>query len=207
MSKLTETRSNLGYTRFLAIVDKFVINVQKLGTGKPSEVNFVEAFRFAGVDGLTRTTIDPKSETFNRSSSSKNDKQRQRTVIVDTYALLSNKLTHLKTGVQASFVVSLATTPTASLRAKIPPTQPRHEAALPTATPPMPEVSAPDSIAIQSKEASVMSKLQVPHKEATVRFTVDMAESLQHRKLSMLAAKTGRKKVDIVRMLLKEVDG
>jgi predicted DNA-binding protein len=39
---------------------------------------------------------------------------------------------------------------------------------------------------------------------------VDIPESV-HRKLSMLAAKTGRKKVDIVRMLLedglKEVDG
>ncbi|MEG4204403.1 hypothetical protein QUA20_10785 [Microcoleus sp. Pol7_A1] len=40
-----------------------------------------------------------------------------------------------------------------------------------------------------------MSKLQAPDKEATVRFTVDMSESL-HRKLSVLAAKTGRKKVD-----------
>ena len=35
-----------------------------------------------------------------------------------------------------------------------------------------------------------MSKLQAPDKEATVRFTVDMSETL-HRKLSMLAAKTG----------------
>ena len=55
-----------------------------------------------------------------------------------------------------------------------------------------------------------MSKLQGPDKEATIRFTVDMSESV-HRKWSMLAAKTGRKKVDIVRMLLddglKEVDG
>jgi hypothetical protein len=32
-----------------------------------------------------------------------------------------------------------------------------------------------------------MSKLQAPDKEATVRFTVDMSETL-HRKLSMLAA-------------------
>jgi hypothetical protein len=40
-----------------------------------------------------------------------------------------------------------------------------------------------------------MSKLQAPDKEPTVRFTVDMSEFL-HRKLSMLAAKTGRKKVD-----------
>jgi hypothetical protein len=40
-----------------------------------------------------------------------------------------------------------------------------------------------------------MSKLQAPDKEATVRFTVDMSKTL-HRKLSMLTAKTGRKKVD-----------
>ncbi|MEG4396632.1 hypothetical protein [Microcoleus sp. BROC3] len=40
-----------------------------------------------------------------------------------------------------------------------------------------------------------MSKLQAPDKEATVRFTVDMSEE-EHRKLSMLAARTGRKKVD-----------
>ncbi|MEG4588973.1 hypothetical protein QUA54_27705 [Microcoleus sp. MOSTC5] len=49
-----------------------------------------------------------------------------------------------------------------------------------------------------------MSKLQeASEKEATVRFTVDMSESL-HRKLSMLAARTRRKKVDIVRMLLED---
>jgi len=40
-----------------------------------------------------------------------------------------------------------------------------------------------------------MSKLQAPDKEAMVRLTVDMSETL-HRKLSMLAAKTGGKKVD-----------
>jgi predicted DNA-binding protein len=48
-----------------------------------------------------------------------------------------------------------------------------------------------------------MSKLQGLDKEATVRFTVDMSETL-YRKLSMLAAKTGDKKVDIVRMLLED---
>jgi hypothetical protein len=55
--------------------------------------------------------------------------------------------------------------------------------------------SAPEPVSLQSKEPSLMSKLQAPDKEATVRFTVDMSETL-HRKLSMLAAKTGRKKVD-----------
>jgi hypothetical protein len=97
-------------------------------------------------------------------------------------------------------VVSPAPTPTASLT---------PEAALP-ATPPQPAVSTPEPVSIQSKEPSLMSKLQAPDKEARVRFTVDMSESL-HRKLSMLAARTGRKKVDIVRMLLedglKEVEG
>ena len=52
-----------------------------------------------------------------------------------------------------------------------------------------------------------MSKLQAPDKEATVRFTVDMSETLHH-KLSMLAAKTGRKKVnqsaDVVRRWVKK---
>lgn len=55
----------------------------------------------------------------------------------------------------------------------------------------------------QSKETDLMSKLQTPAKEPTVRFTVDLAESM-HRKLTMLAAKTGRKKADIVRLLLDE---
>ena len=45
------------------------------------------------------------------------------------------------------------------------------------------------------KSASLMSKLQAPDKEATVRFSVDMSVFV-HRKLSMLAMKTERKKVD-----------
>jgi hypothetical protein len=100
--------------------------------------------------------------------------------------------------------------PQASQAAEIPPTPRKAEAALPVATPPQPEASAPEPVRVQSKESSLMSKLQAPDKEPMVRFTVDMSETL-HRKLSMLAAKTGRKKVDIVRMLLedglKEVDG
>lgn len=42
-----------------------------------------------------------------------------------------------------------------------------------------------------------------PKREATVRLTVDLPESM-HRKLSLLAAKTSRKKVEIVRLLLDE---
>lgn len=93
--------------------------------------------------------------------------------------------------------------PQASQAVEIPPILRTPEAALPVATPPQPEALAPEPVSIQSKEPSLMSKLQAPDKEATVRFTVDMSESL-HRKLSMLAAKTGRKKVDIVRMLLED---
>jgi predicted HicB family RNase H-like nuclease len=54
-----------------------------------------------------------------------------------------------------------------------------------------------------SKELSLMDKLRVQSKEATKRFTVDLEESL-HRKLSILAAKTGRSKADIVRLLLND---
>jgi hypothetical protein len=49
----------------------------------------------------------------------------------------------------------------------------------------------------------LIAKLQTPAKEATVRFTVDMPVSM-HRKLSLVAAKTGKKKVEIVRLLLNE---
>jgi macrodomain Ter protein organizer (MatP/YcbG family) len=55
----------------------------------------------------------------------------------------------------------------------------------------------------QSKELSLMEKLQLEAKEGTKRFTIDLRESV-HRKLSILAAKTGRTKADIVRMLLDE---
>jgi predicted DNA-binding protein len=48
-----------------------------------------------------------------------------------------------------------------------------------------------------------MDKLQAESKEATKRFTVDLKEST-HRKLSILAAKSGRTKADIVRLLLDE---
>lgn len=49
----------------------------------------------------------------------------------------------------------------------------------------------------------LMDKLQAAPKEATVRFTVDLPESM-HRKLSILAARTGKKKAEIVRLLLDE---
>lgn len=55
----------------------------------------------------------------------------------------------------------------------------------------------------KSKELSLMEKLQVEAKEGTKRFTIDLRESV-HRKLSILSAKTGRTKADIVRLLLDD---
>ncbi|HAJ61918.1 MAG TPA: hypothetical protein DCP31_23990 [Cyanobacteria bacterium UBA8543] len=49
----------------------------------------------------------------------------------------------------------------------------------------------------------LMDKFQTPPKEATIRFTVDLPASM-HRKLSLLAARTGKKKAEIVRVLLDE---
>jgi len=56
------------------------------------------------------------------------------------------------------------------------------------------------------KETSLMDKLQLDTepREATIRFTVDLPESM-HRKLSILSAKTGAKKAHIVRKLLEQV--
>jgi hypothetical protein len=76
-----------------------------------------------------------------------------------------------------------------------PPTPSTPFALLPTETPPPPKASAPHPVPTQSKEPSLMSKLQAPDKEATVRFSVNISESVYH-KLSMLAAKTEHKKVD-----------
>ena len=64
--------------------------------------------------------------------------------------------------------------------------------------------SASFTTAKQNKESSLMDKLQVQPKEATKRFTVDLPESM-HRKLSILSAKTGRTKADIIRMVLDDV--
>jgi hypothetical protein len=56
----------------------------------------------------------------------------------------------------------------------------------------------------QSTKSNLMSQLySTTPKEPTVRLTVDLTESM-HRKLSVLAAKTGRKKAEIVRLLLDE---
>ncbi|WP_088895020.1 CopG family transcriptional regulator [Leptolyngbya ohadii] len=52
---------------------------------------------------------------------------------------------------------------------------------------------------------SIVSQLleSAEQKEATVRLTVDLTETM-HRKLSLLSARSGKKKAVIVRMLLEE---
>jgi hypothetical protein len=71
--------------------------------------------------------------------------------------------------------------------------------------PPKQEIKSEEPIVEkkENKESSLMDKLQVQPKEATKRFTVDLSESM-HRKLSILSAKTGRTKADIVRLLLED---
>lgn len=63
----------------------------------------------------------------------------------------------------------------------------------------------PTSKSKPQKKGSVMSQLleSATEREATIRLTVDMPQSL-HTKLSMLCARTGRKKADVVRLLLNE---
>jgi hypothetical protein len=82
-----------------------------------------------------------------------------------------------------------------------PPAEPNPK----TEPPPVKENPEPSSTSLEqpTKEPSLMEKLQLEPKEVTKRFTVDLPESM-HRKLSILSAKTGRTKADIVRMLLDE---
>lgn len=62
----------------------------------------------------------------------------------------------------------------------------------------------PVKITEKQSKGSLMSRLmEAPEKEATVRVTVDLPKSM-HQKLSMLCARTGKKKVEIIRMLLDE---
>lgn len=57
----------------------------------------------------------------------------------------------------------------------------------------------------EQQRGSLMSRLmEAPEKEPTVRITVDLPKSMHH-KLSMLSARTGKKKAEIVRMLLDDV--
>ncbi len=64
------------------------------------------------------------------------------------------------------------------------------------------QAQAPVNPPIRSR---VMDKLMSApvQKEPTIRLTVDLTETM-HRNLSILAAKTGKKKAEIIRMLLDE---
>ncbi len=82
-------------------------------------------------------------------------------------------------------------------------------------TPPSPDdvdatkaeaVSEASAELARSPEAALIAELQLPRKEPTFRYTVDLPESL-HKKLSLAAAKTGRSKADIVRYLLQQALG
>jgi hypothetical protein len=72
-----------------------------------------------------------------------------------------------------------------------------------TPSEPPPEQPSPTQEKTLNK-SPLMNKFQTPPKEATVRLTVDLTASM-HRKLSILAARTGKKKAEIVRVLLDEV--
>jgi hypothetical protein len=67
------------------------------------------------------------------------------------------------------------------------------------------KIAAPTKEApIPMQQSTIMQKLQLEPKEATKRFTIDLSEGM-HRKLSILSARTGRTKADIVRMMLDEM--
>ena len=73
----------------------------------------------------------------------------------------------------------------------------------PTPAPTLQPTPEPTPEPTPQQQLTMMDKLQFQPKEGTKRFTVDLAEST-HRKLSMLAARTGRTKAEIVRLLLDE---
>lgn len=54
-----------------------------------------------------------------------------------------------------------------------------------------------------SNPSPLFNKLLTPPREATIRLTVDLPTSM-HRRLSILAARTGKRKAEIVRVLLDE---
>jgi hypothetical protein len=56
----------------------------------------------------------------------------------------------------------------------------------------------------QEKESLISRLMEAPEKEATVRVTVDLPKSM-HQKLSLLSARSGKKKAEIIRMLLTDI--
>ncbi|HSF73585.1 MAG TPA: hypothetical protein VLA84_07275 [Microcoleus sp.] len=86
---------------------------------------------------------------------------------------------------------------------KLPTEQPSPEKRLSARTPQ--DVGASFAARKKIPHSSIrMDQFQTPPKEATVRLTVDLPTSM-HRKLSILAARTGKKKAEIVRVLLLDV--
>jgi hypothetical protein len=85
--------------------------------------------------------------------------------------------------------------------------QPESEPA-PNPPAPEPEQMRSQAAPAETKKTTtsdIMSQiLQTDTPERTIRFTADLPESL-HRKLSMLATRSGKKKVEIVRTILEEV--
>jgi hypothetical protein len=77
----------------------------------------------------------------------------------------------------------------------------------PLATPPeKPTEKVMAKNTLKATEDDILSRVLTPteDRERMIRFTADLPESL-HRKLTMLAAKSGKKKVEIVRAILEEV--
>ncbi len=87
--------------------------------------------------------------------------------------------------------------PEAQSESKPPTSEPAEDIETEAIATPQP---APSPSAV-TKKVDIMAQLELPPKEATIRFTVDLSQTL-HRKLSVVAAQTGRKKADIVRALL-----
>lgn len=56
----------------------------------------------------------------------------------------------------------------------------------------------------QTKPTILEKIMDSPDREPTVRITVDLPQSM-HKKLSLLAAESGRKKAEIIRALLSEI--
>jgi hypothetical protein len=76
-----------------------------------------------------------------------------------------------------------------------------------TETPAQLESETKPGVPATREEINLMDRLNLDvtePREATIRFTVDLPESM-HRKLSILSAKTGTKKAHIVRKLLAQV--
>ncbi|NJP12485.1 MAG: CopG family transcriptional regulator [Leptolyngbyaceae cyanobacterium RU_5_1] len=82
--------------------------------------------------------------------------------------------------------------------------EPEDEIAAPIAQPqPKTRKAVKASQPAPASESFVSKLMDRPEKEPTIRLTVDLPESM-HKKLSLLSARSGKKKAVIVRMLLEE---